>query len=222
MYDVKNALALLRKYHLDPQILVFIQNGIVEPDFYQGFQNHPGFTTVSIFNGYHFTGDRILVQESNLGWQLEDSLAGRKIYRLLEEAGIKCHVTPNISQIRAPKLIANTALNTLSAIEKKTIGELIADKNLRKIVDGIIQESWSVLKEDYELPPLDSVRQTIYKLILQVKQHYSSMYQDLISGRETEVEFLNGLIVKLGLEKGIPTPYTQQVYFRLLDEKKSV
>lgn len=185
-------------------------------------QSHPGFTTISIFNGYHFTSNQILVKESKLGWQLEDSLAGRKIHKLLEEAGIQCYITTNISQSRAYKLIANAASNTLSAIEKKTIGELIADRNLRKIVDGIIKESWSVLKEDYELPTLDSVAQTIYKLLFQVKEHYSSMYQDLISGRKTEIEFLNGLIVRLGLEKGVPTPYNQQIYFRLLDETKNV
>ncbi len=222
LYDIKNALAELRKYHLNPQIIVFIQNGIVEPEFYEGFQNHLGFTTVSVFNGYHLTGHQIHVKESNLGWQLEDSLVGRKIHELLEEAGIQCHITTNISQIRAQKLIANAATNTLSALEKKTIGELIADRNLKIIVDGIIQESWTLLKEDYDLSDLDSVRKSIYKKLSQVKEHFSSMYQDLISGRETEVEFLNGLIVRLGLEKGIPTPYNQQVYFRLLEEIKSV
>jgi 2-dehydropantoate 2-reductase len=218
LYDIKNALAELRQDHLNPQILVFIQNGIVEPEFYEGFQNHLGFTTVSIFNGYHLTGNQILVRESHLGWQLEDSLAGQKIYELLKEAGIQCAITPDISQIRAQKLIANAALNTLSAIEKKTIGELMADKNLKKIVDGIIQESWTVLKEDYHLPSLASVQQTIYKLSEQVREHYSSMYQDLISGRKTEVEFLNGLIIRLGQSKGIPTPYNQQVYFQLKEK----
>ena len=221
LYDIKNALAEIRKYNLKFQIVVFIQNGIVEPGFYEGFQNHLGFTTISVFNGYHLTDNQLLVKESNIGWQLEDSLTGQKIYELFKEAGIQCDIAPNISQIRAKKLIVNSALNTLSAIEKKTIAELIADRNSKKIVDGIIQECWSVLKEDYHLPNLTSIRQTIYKLIVQVGEHYSSMYQDLISGRKTEVEFLNGLIIRLGLEKGIPTPYNQEVYFRLLDEVKS-
>ena len=45
------------------------------------------------------------------------------------------------------------------------------------------------------------------------------MYQDLISRRKTEIEFLNGLIIKLGKEKGIPTPYNQQVYLKLLEQE---
>lgn len=221
LYDVKNALAELRTYHLNPQIIVFIQNGIVEPDFYEGFQNHQGFTTISIFNGYHVVDNQIFVKESNLGWQLEDSITGQKIYKLLKQAGIQCKIASNIAQIRAQKLIANAALNALSAIEQKTIGELISDANFKKIVDGIIRESWSVLREDYQLPTLASLRKTIYELSVQVSSHYSSMYQDLISGRKTEIEFLNGLIIRLGLEKGIPTPYNQRVYFKLLDKIKT-
>jgi 2-dehydropantoate 2-reductase len=221
LYDIKNALAQLRKFHLNPQIIAFIQNGIVEPEFYEGWQNHPGFTTLSIFNGYHLAGNQILVRESHLGWQIENSPVGQKIAELLKEAGIQCTVSSNIVQMRAQKLIANAALNALSALEKKTIGELIADQNLKAIVDGIIQESWAVLQEDYSLPSLGEVQATIYGFIPQVWEHYSSMYQDLISGRKTEVDFLNGFIIKLGQEKGIPTPCNQQVYSKLLEKADS-
>jgi 2-dehydropantoate 2-reductase len=47
------------------------------------------------------------------------------------------------------------------------------------------------------------------------------MYQDLISKRKTEIEFLNGLIIKLGKAQKIPTPYNQQVYLRVKEQEKS-
>ncbi|MDJ0616534.1 MAG: 2-dehydropantoate 2-reductase [Calothrix sp. MO_192.B10] len=219
LYDVKSALEEIGKYHFNPQIIAFIQNGIVDNDFYGEFQNHPGFVAVSVFNGYNLTGNQIIVTKSNLGLQVEDNLTGQKICELLISAGIKCHTTPNISQMRARKLIFNAASNALSAIEKKTIGDLLVDSEIKDIVDGIIQESWAVLKDDYHLPSLASLQKEIYQLTSKVKNHYSSMYQDLISGRNTEIEFLNGFIINLGREKGIKTPYNEQVYLKILEQQ---
>ncbi len=221
LYDVKSALEEIGKYHFNPQIIAFIQNGIVDQDFYVEFQEHPGLITVSVFNGYNLTDNNIIVRESHLGLQVEDTVAGRKICDLFTSAGIRCHPTPNIQQMRVKKLIANAALNALSAIEKKTIGELIGDKKIKEVVDEIIQESWAVLKDEYHLPSLESLQEEIYQLSIKVKEHYSSMYQDLISGRNTEIEFLNGFIVNLGRKKGIKTPYNQQVYLATLAEQKN-
>lgn len=48
-----------------------------------------------------------------------------------------------------------------------------------------------------------------------VKKHYSSMYQDITSNRKTEINFLNGLIVKLGKKKHIPTPTNKEIYDKI-------
>ncbi len=219
LYDIQNTLEQIRKYHLSAQIMAFIQNGIVDKNFYGEFKKHPGFITVSVFNGYNLAKNEIVVTESNLALQVDDTLAGKKICELLLSSGIKCHTTSNIAQMRAKKLIANAASNALSAIEKKKIGDLIIDKKLKKIVDGIIQESWLILRDDYGLPSLASLKQEIYQLIDKLKDHYTSMYQDLVSGRKTEIDFLNGFIINLGKEKGIQSPYNQQVYLKVIEQQ---
>ena len=53
-----------------------------------------------------------------------------------------------------------------------------------------------------------------------VKNHYTSMYQDLVSGRQTEIDFLNGFIINLGKEKKIPVPYNQQVYLKIIEQQQ--
>ena len=220
LYDVHNALEQIRKYHLTTGIIAFIQNGIVDQDFYGEFKDHPGFITISVFNGYNFTENEIIVTESNLGLQVDDSLVGKKICELLRSSGIKCHTSSNIAQIRAKKLICNAASNAVSAIERKKIGDLIIDKELKKIVDGIIQESWLILRDDYDLPSLDCLKIEIYQMLDKVKNHYTSMYQDLVSGRQTEIDFLNGFIINLGKEKKIPVPYNQQVYLKTIEQQQ--
>jgi 2-dehydropantoate 2-reductase len=218
LYDVPRALADLRKHRFNPQILAFIQNGIVEPDFYGEFKQHPGFLTLSAYNGYHLTGNQILVAPSELGFQIEDTGIGKQVQQLLSSAQIHCATTPNIDQLRAKKLIFNSAVNALSAIEQQSYGNLISNPQFRQIIDGILQEGWQILGDDYHLPPLELLKQEIYRLTQQVSNHYSSMYQDLVSGRNTEIEFLNGFLIKLGKVKGIPTPYNQLVYSQLLEK----
>ncbi|HJK74304.1 MAG TPA: 2-dehydropantoate 2-reductase, partial [Methanocorpusculum sp.] len=40
---------------------------------------------------------------------------------------------------------------------------------------------------------------------------YSSMYQDIVGGRLTEVDYINGAIVRLGEKHGIPTPVNRMI-----------
>lgn len=222
LYDVKSALEEIRKYQFHPQIIGFLQNGIVDQSFYEEFASHPGFITFSVFNGYNLAGNEILVRESELGLQVEDTWAGQRICEVLTAADIKCYTTSNMPQTRARKLVVNAALNALSAIERKTIGDLIKNRQLKAVIEGIVRESWEVLKDDYNLPSLTFLQKEIFSLSEQVKEHYSSMYQDLISGRKTEIEFINGTIIRLGKERGIPTPCNQQVYLKLLDQERSI
>ncbi|MEO1403862.1 MAG: ketopantoate reductase C-terminal domain-containing protein, partial [Cyanobacteria bacterium J06635_1] len=114
------------------------------------------------------------------------------------------------------KLILNTALNALSGLEQKPMGVLVNDPLLRPALDGVIRESWAVLQNDYTLPSPEALATEIYKTARQVPHHYSSLYQDLMSGRPTEVEFLNGFIVRRGQQQGIATPYNERIYQRVL------
>jgi 2-dehydropantoate 2-reductase len=222
LYDTQKAVEDIIKSQIPSKIFVFVQNGIVENNFYGELKHHPGLVTISVFNGYNLTQNQIIVRETKTGLKVEDTFAGKQVCKLLISVGINCSPSSEIEQIRACKFLFNSATNALSAIEKKSLGDLIIDEKLKKIVDGIIKEGWEVLKDEYNLPTITSLKEDIYSKIRQVREHYSSMYQDLTSRRKTEIEFLNGLIIKLGKKKGIPTPYNQKVYRRILeDEMKS-
>ncbi len=196
MYDTPKAVEEIIKLKLQSKIFVFVQNGIVEQNFYGELKEHPVLVSISAFGGYNFTGNQIIVRETKTGLKVENTLAGKQVCKLLTSARMDCSPSPDIQQIRARKLLFNCATNALSAIE-----------------------AWAVLKDEYNLPTVTSLTEEIYRTISQVREHYSSMYQDIISGRKTEIEFLNGLIIKLGNEKGIPTPYNRKVYLRILEEE---
>ena len=218
LYDSQTAINELKLNHLEPQIIVFIQNGLVSEGFYGDLENHPGFLTISVFEGYRLIGNQLLATRTDLGWQTENNFTGLKVCKLLQSGNINCTVTSELPEIRAEKLMWNVALNALSAMERKAFGEIMADKNLHKVVDGLFEESYEVLKADYNLASLDLLKQRFYRQIKTVETHYSSTYQDVVSGRKTEIDFLNGLIIKLGRSKGIPTPLNQEIYCKFCQE----
>lgn len=215
LYDSTHALNDLKKKNISEDVLVLIQNGLVDEDFFKDFHSHPGFVTISVFEGYRLIENQLLATKSGIGWQTENSLAGQKVCGLLEESGVTCKATDDLDSIRAEKMILVCAVGALSAIEKKTVGELIAGNGTKKTIESIIDESYAVLRDNHKLPEIALLKKRFYKTISQIKTHYSSMYQDITSGRKTEIEHLNGYIVQLGIKKGIPTPVNEKIYRKI-------
>ena len=215
LYDSVEILKELRDKNISCDVLVLIQNGLVDQETLKDFQSHPGFVTVSVFEGYHLLENQLLATKSGMGWQTENSPSGIKLRDLLKSVGIRAVATDNLDSIRSEKMILVNAVGALSAIEKKTLGELITEPKTKKIIDAIINESYAVLIGEHALPKLFWVKRHFYKTIHQIKTHYSSMYQDVISGRKTEIEYLNGYIVKLGKKKEIPTPINEDIYYKI-------
>ena len=133
LYHSENALRHLRDKHISSEVLVLIQNGIVDDVLFKEFRSHPGFVTVSVFEGYHLIENQLLATKSGMGWQTEYSPAGLILQRLLESVDIKCNAVKNLGAIRAEKMILVNAVGALSAIEKKTLGELITESKTKKL-----------------------------------------------------------------------------------------
>jgi hypothetical protein len=51
-----------------------------------------------------------------------------------------------------------------------------------------------------------------FKIATQVTGAYSSTAQDMMRGKRTEIDSLNGYIVRRGAELGVPTPIHQALY----------
>jgi 2-dehydropantoate 2-reductase len=79
-----------------------------------------------------------------------------------------------------------------------------------RIIDQIVREGFSVIHaEGVHLPCATADEYLAYLRDVQLPAtalHHSSMLQDIIRGRPTEIDFLNGAIVAKGTAHGIPTP----------------
>ncbi len=123
--------------------------------------------------------------------------------------------TRAVADARPPqwgKLIFNAATNPIGALTGLTHGRVCEDPGLRRLVSALVDEGKAVAAaQGIELD--DDPEELIdYAARPEVAyDHKASMLQDVEARRESEIDFLNGGIVRFGSEAGVPTPLNQAV-----------
>jgi len=138
---------------------------------------------------------------------------------MFQRAGIPTRASNEIMKYVWAKIIYNSALNPLGAILEVNYGKLAEVEYSRTIMDGIMDEIFAVLKasgQETLWPDAESYRKAFYEqMIPTTALHHASMLQDIRLGRKTEIDALNGAVVKLGLLHGVPTPVNRVVVLLL-------
>jgi len=134
----------------------------------------------------------------------------REIVAAMEEAGLPTEYTDSIATKLWQKVTYNCALNPLSALLDVPYGRLAESEHTVNIMRDIIFEVYAVGKA-MQVPldpaePEDYCDRFLNVLIPPTAAHYASMREDLRQGRRTEIDALNGAIVRYGKQKNVPTP----------------
>jgi len=123
--------------------------------------------------------------------------------------------TEAVADARGPqwrKLIFNAATNPIGALTGLTHGRVCEDPALRALVSSLVDEGKAVA--DAQGIALDEDPETLIDYAARpdvAYDHKASMLQDVEARRETEIDFLNGGVVRFGREHGVPTPLNEAV-----------
>ncbi len=128
------------------------------------------------------------------------------------------------------KLIINSCITSLGAVCGLYLGEMLSKKKLRNLFIEIMREAIAVADAmKMKVPPYANkidyykflknagflgnlYRHTLIRFIgFKYRRLKSSMLQSLERGNKTEIDFLNGYIVRKGLEFSVPTPVNTKV-----------
>ena len=120
-------------------------------------------------------------------------------------------VDPAIRETILFKLLFNTCMNPTGALTGLTYGALVTSPFALGLIERLADETLAVLAVAFGYVPAPTggvyVRQTLAPAVLaRSAGHRSSMLQDLMAGRRTEIDNLNGAIARLGVQHGVPTP----------------
>jgi 2-dehydropantoate 2-reductase len=128
----------------------------------------------------------------------------------LTRTGMETLAMPDARGAQWTKLIFNAATNPIGALTGLTHGRACEVEPLRRLITGLVDEGKAVA--DAMGIVLDSDPDELVDHAAKVAyDHKASMLQDVEAGRATEVDFLNGGIVRFGRETGVPTPLNQAI-----------
>jgi 2-dehydropantoate 2-reductase len=110
------------------------------------------------------------------------------------------------------KVIFNASTNPVGALTGLTHGRICERPDLRRFVSGLVDEGKAVAAA--QGIELDSDPEVLIDHAAKPEvayDHKASMLQDVEARRPTEVDYLNGGIVRFGRENGVPTPLNEAI-----------
>ena len=148
------------------------------------------------------------------------SASSEAIAAQLIAAGVPVTVSDNANGELWVKLIVNCAYNAISAISRMPYGQMVEGDGVPAVMDDVVMECLAVAKAAGVIVPGD-VRASVPGIARAMKEQFSSTAQDLMRGKPTEIDHLNGYVVRKGAALGVPTPVNRVLHslVKLLESK---
>ena len=178
-----------------------------------------------VIRGTTFPAGRIL-EPGHVQWDVKgDTTIGPfetkpatmgEIERLAEactRAGMPTQAVPDARGPQWRKVIFNAATNPVGALTGLTHGRVCEDSLLRRFVSGLVDEGKSVAGAqgiELDADPEDLIDHAAKPEV--AYDHKASMLQDVEARRQTEIDYLNGGIVRFGRQLGVATPLNEGIW----------
>ncbi len=130
---------------------------------------------------------------------------------VLKSAGFHANIAENIETIVWKKLLVNSVINPLTSIMGIRNGQLLSSPHCLKLMESLHIEACEVLQR-YGLHISDELWEQLLEVCKKTSANSSSMLQDLLAGRETEIEWINGSLIRLAAKQHIKIPAHEAVY----------
>jgi 2-dehydropantoate 2-reductase len=139
------------------------------------------------------------------------SEASDRIAAVLTEAGAPTTVSARALDALWGKLIMNCAYNALSALTQLPYGRLVQCEGVVAAMTDVVQECVAVA-EAAGVSVAPDIFDSVMALSTAMADQRSSTAQDLARGRPSEIDHLNGYVVRKGAALGIPTPANRMLH----------
>ena len=193
LLSAQNGIDIRQKYtsHFnDSQILRMVIN-------FAGNLHAPNTVNVTFFNPPNYIGS-IDDSRTDIADWLSGVLTSANLETLSKDSFL-------IADKIWEKTILNAALSPLCAISRLTMKEAMAHPDTLEIIEQIILEAIEVAKAE-EIKLGDNFVKLCIRYLKNAGDHLPSLAVDLISGKETEIDYMNGKIVEYGRKHYIRTP----------------
>jgi 2-dehydropantoate 2-reductase len=146
--------------------------------------------------------------------------AAQRVAGCFSRAGVPCRISENIDGDLWAKLVWNCAGNAITALGRASYGQIARNESALQIFLAAAKETMDVARAaGITLPPVDLANANV-KLARDLGNATSSTAQDVQRGKRTEIDSLNGFVVRRGTELGVLTPVnsTLTALIKLLED----
>jgi 2-dehydropantoate 2-reductase len=135
---------------------------------------------------------------------------------------VPTEISDNVRGALWAKLILNCAYNALSALAQLPYGQLVQRAGVTDVMRDVVVECVAVAQADRVVIPGD-VDDAVRRIAETMAGQYSSTAQDLARGRRSEIDHLNGYVVRRGAALGVATPANRVLHtlVKLVESRES-
>ena len=137
---------------------------------------------------------------------LSDALA-----KLFSDAGVPVQISDNVAGALWSKLILNCVYNALSAVTQLPYGRLVQGEDVKDVMRDVLHECLAVARGEGVSVPAD-IAEAVAGIARTMPAQFSSTAQDLARGKRSEIDHLNGYVLRRGAALGIDTPVNRTLY----------
>jgi 2-dehydropantoate 2-reductase len=128
------------------------------------------------------------------------------------KAGIEIDIVSSIEREIWAKAIINSAINPITAIRGERNGCIVSDPSMKELATHVVREGVSIART-HSIPLTEQeVLDRTFSTAKRTSMNQSSMLQDIKRKRRTEIESINGALVRKAEETGLDAPYNRTLY----------
>lgn len=214
-YDTGSALEQYKNLIDLSKRIVILQNGIGNEDLVKSYCPAEKIIRIVTSHGallkepghvYH-TGEGFIKMGLAFSKKVPSDLV---LFRdLLNWSGLETEIVEDIIQSSWEKIFVNIGINAIGALTRLHNGGLLENEGLKRMMKGAVEEALKVARlKGIKLPDRDYLKLT-YSVAEKTYNNQNSMLQDVLKGQITEIDFINGKIVKYAEELGISVPINE-------------
>ncbi len=217
--DTEAAAAAMAPHLNDGALVLSLQNGIDNAERLRSLLPRQRVAPVLVYAAVELAGAGHLRHHGRGELVMGCGPDSAAIAATFKGAGVPVQVLDDLRGALWSKLVVNCAYNALSAISRLPYGRMIEGPGIEQTMREAVTECLAVARAEGVELPADSW-QSVRALADAMPTQRSSTAQDLARGRRSEIDHLNGHVVRRGETLGVPTPVNRALHglVRLLED----
>lgn len=208
--DTETAAAAMAP-HLDPDALVLsLQNGVDNAERLQALLPQTVAPAV-VYVATEMAGPGRVKHHGRGDLVIGPSAFSVDLARLFADAAVPVQISDNVAGALWAKLIVNCAYNALSAITQLPYGRLVQGAGVEEVMRDVLRECLTVAQAAGVTVPPD-IREAVQRIARTMPGQISSTAQDLARHKASEIDHLNGYVLRKGEALGVPTPVNRVLH----------